>query len=61
MDEDEIKQQKEYVDTLYFLKNERETELNNARNNYDRAVLRWSVERIKLNNMKREYYAESKT
>lgn len=60
MDEDEIKQQKEYVDTLYFLMDERETELNNARNNYDRAVLRWSQERHKLNKMKKEY-AESKT
>lgn len=48
----EIEQQKEYVDTLYYLMNERETDLNYARNNYERAVKRWSEEQYKLKQMK---------
>jgi hypothetical protein len=51
----EIEQQKEYVDTLYYLMNERETELNHARNCHERAVKRWAEEKFKLNQMKKEY------
>jgi len=52
---EDIEQQKEYVATLQYLRNERETEFNAASNNYDRAYKRWSEEYLKLRLMKEKY------